>query len=420
MVTLSTKELRKLQEFLVRLGAAMNAADEPVYAVQQALRRVAAAYGMRDARISAFPTSLLVSLGGGESATLELTTPLASGPRLDQIAALHRLISEAERGAVQPAEGLRRLDEIRESVPRFGPVMSIGGYSVLAIGIALILEPAPYEMAAAAVFGAIVGVLRLVARNQRTLQVLLPVFAAFCIAALTALVIEHDLANPGLRALIASLVVFLPGAALTTAVLELAAGDMIAGASRLVWAGVQLLLLAFGILAGVEAVGIPPATVFARADSPLGEWAPWVGVLVFALGVFVSNSAPARSLGPLLIVLYAAWIGQFVGNELFGGYVSALIGALVMTPVATLVARLPSAMPAYASFLPGFWLLVPGALSLIGLTELAGDASAAGSDDFLAAIGSIFAVALGVLCGTQLEEWYGATTSRLARKREAG
>jgi hypothetical protein len=31
-VPLSTKELRKLQEFLVRLGAAMNAADEPVYA----------------------------------------------------------------------------------------------------------------------------------------------------------------------------------------------------------------------------------------------------------------------------------------------------------------------------------------------------------------------------------------------------
>jgi uncharacterized membrane protein YjjB (DUF3815 family) len=184
--------------------------------------------------------------------------------------------------------------------------------------------------------------------------------------------------------------------------------------------GLQLLLLAFGILAGVEAIGIPPATVFARADSPLGEWAPWVGVLVFALGVFVANSAPARSLGPLLIVLYAAWIGQFVGNELFGGYVSALIGALVMTPVATVVARLPSAMPAYASFLPGFWLLVPGALSLIGLTELAGDASAAGSDDFLAAIGSIFAVALGVLCGTQLEEWYGATTRRLARERGAG
>ena len=80
-VTVSTKERRELQEFLVRLGAAMNAADEPVYAVQQALRRVAAGYGMRDVRISAFPDLLLVSLAGGKSATLELTTPLASGPR---------------------------------------------------------------------------------------------------------------------------------------------------------------------------------------------------------------------------------------------------------------------------------------------------------------------------------------------------
>ena len=59
-------------------------------------------------------------------------------------------------------------------------------------------------------------------------------------------------------------------------------------------------------------------------------------------------------------------------------------------------------MPAHASFLPGFWLLVPGSLGLIGLTRLAGGG---GTQDLLATIGSIFAVALGVLCGTQLRAW---------------
>jgi uncharacterized membrane protein YjjB (DUF3815 family) len=114
---------------------------------------------------------------------------------------------------------------------------------------------------------------------------------------------------------------------------------------------------------------------------------------------------PPRAFTSLLVVLYAAWIGQVIGNELVGGYASGFVGALVMTPVAAVVARLPATMPAYASFLPGFWLLVPGAMSLIGLTELAGDASATGTEDFLAAIGSIMAVALGVLCGTQLLAW---------------
>jgi uncharacterized membrane protein YjjB (DUF3815 family) len=121
---------------------------------------------------------------------------------------------------------------------------------------------------------------------------------------------------------------------------------------------------------------------------------------VFAVGVAVANSAPPRSFPGLLIVLYAAWCGQVLGNALLGGYVSALIGAMVMTPVAVWVARLPSAMPANASFLPGFWLLVPGALGLIGLTQLAGDADAAGTEDLVATVVSIFAVAVGVLCGT--------------------
>ena len=59
-------------------------------------------------------------------------------------------------------------------------------------------------------------------------------------------------------------------------------------------------------------------------------------------------------------------------------------------------------MPPNASFLPGFWLLVPGALGLIGLTQVAGDSDVAGTEDLVATIVSIFAVAVGVLCGTLL------------------
>lgn len=405
---------QELQRFIVRLGAALNAVGEPVYAIQSSVMRVAAAYGVPAARITAFPTSLLVSLSGGESTVLELTTPRVEPPRLDRIAALHRLLEEAERGVVEPAEGIRRLDEIRDLEPRFGPWASIAGYGVLTIGIALILHPAPRDVLAAGIFGLIVGALRLVTRAP-TLQVLLPVVAAFCVAALTALAVEHDLADPGLRAMIAALVVFLPGAALTTAVLELAHGDMIAGSSRLVWSSVQLMLLAFGIVAGIEAVGVSSSQAFSSADAVLGDWAPWLGVLVFACGVIVANSVPPKAFGPLLIVLYAAWVGQVVGNHLFGGYISGLVGALVMTPVAAVAARLPSAMPVYASFLPGFWLLVPGAISLIGLTRLAGDTAKVGSGDFLAVVGSIIAVALGVLCGTQLVEWGGAALARRER-----
>jgi uncharacterized membrane protein YjjP (DUF1212 family) len=398
-----------LQTFVVELGAALEAAGEPVYSVQERLSRVAHAYGASSARISAFPTYIMVTLGRGEPATVELTSSLASSPRLDQIAALDRLVQQAERAEISAADGLGTLADIRDMKPRFGRLQSIAGYAVFTLGICLILHPAPRDVLAAAVLGAVVGGLRTVGERQPPLQTLMPVMAATAVAALAALAEKHDLAGPGLRAMVASLVVFLPGAALTTAVLELAAGQMISGASRLVSGVMQLALLAFGIVAGIQAVGVSTAQVFLESEDLLGEWAPWLGVFVFATGVVIANSTPPRSFPGLLVVLYAAWIGQVVGNEVLGGYMSALVGATVMTPVAFWVSRLPSAMPPSASFLPGFWLLVPGALGLIGLTQVAGDADAAGTEDLVATVVSLFAVAVGVLIGTLLLAWASAT-----------
>ena len=396
--------------FIARLGAAMSEMGEPVSVVQERLVTVAHAYGATDARVSAFPTYFMVSLGTGEPVALELTTSFGAQLRLDQFAAVDRLVADAERGTLPADEGLRRLDAIKVSTARFGRVVSVLGYCVLTVGLCLILHPAPSDVAAAVAFGLVVGMLRTFAAPRPNLQVMLPVLAAFIVSVMGAVAVRQELLDPALRAMVASLIVFLPGATLTTAVIELAAGQMVSGASRLVSGAVQLALLTFGILAGVEAVGLPSAEVLSAGGQQLGDWAPWLGVLVFAFGVTLTHSTPPRAFPALLLVLYSAWIGQLVGNVVLGAYVSAFVGALVMTPVAYLVARHPPAMPARASFLPGFWLLVPGALGLIGLTEFAGDAPGAGTTDLVATVSSIFAVALGVLCGTQLLA--GAETTR--------
>ena len=220
--------------------------------------------------------------------------------------------------------------------------------------------------------------------------------------------------------MIASLVVFIPGVALTTAFLELTEGQMIAGSSRLVWGATQLGLLAFGIVAGIGAVGVAPERAFSSSDAVLGWWAPWLGVLVFAVGVTIAHSAPPGAFASLLVVLYAAWTGQVVGNALFGGYMSGFVGAVVMTMVAYLVARLPSTMPVYAVFLAGFWLLVPGTLGLIGLTTALASPESASAEDVLGIVASIASVALGALCGVELHAWLARAGGRVRRVGRKG
>jgi uncharacterized membrane protein YjjB (DUF3815 family) len=83
-------------------------------------------------------------------------------------------------------------------------------------------------------------------------------------------------------------------------------------------------------------------------------------------------------------------------------------GALVMTPIALAVARLPGGPPSQVTFLPAFWLLVPGALGLIGVTEVVGNPAAASIGDLVRPIGSIVSIALGVLGGVSLYQGIGA------------
>jgi hypothetical protein len=84
-----------------------------------------------------------------------------------------------------------------------------------------------------------------------------------------------------------------------------------------------------------------------------------------------------------------------------------------MTRVAVWVSGFPRAMPPQASFLPDFWLLVPGALGLIGLAQFAGDARTAAAQELVSTVVSIYAVAVGVLFGSLLLASVGATRTRV-------
>ena len=72
---------------------------------------------------------------------------------------------------------------------------------------------------------------------------------------------------------------------------------------------------------------------------------------------------------------------------------------LVVTPVTALAAMQPTGPAARVSFIPAFWLLVPGALGLVGVADLLGG-DPGGPNPRAATIGTMVAIALGVLAGS--------------------
>ena len=406
-----------LQQFLLYLGSGLTAAGEAVNEIQDHLEAVAAAYGAPEARFAVLPTFLVVALDPSEPATLEPTYQLRGGLRLDQTAALYRLLKQARRGAVDPAEGTLAVVEAMRMPPRFGPALTIGGHALMAAGICLVLRPTPGDVALATAFGALVGVLRRLGDGRPRVQMIMPVAAAFVVASITFTLARHGWGDADLRAMIAPLVTFLPGAALTMGVVELSAAQIVTGSTRLVAGALQLVLLAFGLVAAAQAFGLPSTSSLVDAShNLLGWWAAPLGVLVFGLGVWIHGSAPRGSAPGLFLVLLVAFGGQAVGNALLGGYLGGFIGAFVMTPTARMVERTPTGPPALVTFLPAFWLLVPGALGLIGVTDYINNNDAmVGVQELVSTVGSMVAIALGVLCAYPLVD----SAERVARRVRA-
>lgn len=394
---------KELLEFTYRLGQAYLACGEQTALVELFLRRVATANGARRARIVAFPTALFVTMETGD----EERVTFAEGPiqslRLDQIAEVYTLGELAQKGAVTPADGLAQLTAILRKPARFGTVGVIVGHMVLTIGLSMVLAPSLVNMTTVALLGAVIAILKVLNRNRPILAAPLAVMAAVLVSLLVYLAIALGVSLEPRNALIPPLVTFLPGAMLTFGMVELAYGDMVSGSSRLITGFVQLVLLTFGLAAGAFLMGAAELAVTPGPTGTVQElaWAPWVGIGVFAVGVFLHFSAPPNALPWILAVLVPTFAMQRMAVPFVGTELSGFFGTLVATPLGFLIQQRFKGPPAMVTFLPSFWILVPGSLGLLSVKTMMSD-RAAGVEGIVTVIFAIASIALGTLVGASL------------------
>jgi uncharacterized membrane protein YjjP (DUF1212 family) len=382
--------------FVATLGATMAAANYPVTMVREVMAQTSRAYGL-DHQFLALPNYVQVGSPTGEG--LYIVNPDFS-LRYDQSFPLAQLVARAPSGTVDPAEGLVELDRIRNQEKRFPVWVTVIGYAVQSAGLALILQPTVLSLIGATLMGLLVGCLSVLGRRVEAVSYMLPTICSFLVAFCVFNFNEHwHMGHDSLRALAAPLATFLPGAAITLAVIELSTQHVVSGASRLVAGFMQIAQLAFGILIAAQLAGVADGALETTQINRLGAWAPLVGVIVYGLGAMLNFGPPTSFLPWMLLMLLTAYGGQWLGNELLGSYASGFGGGLVLIVFALAISHRPNTPPTVSLILPGFWLLVPGSLGFMGVTELIGTHSSA---IFTATLISMMSIAVGVQTGLLL------------------
>jgi uncharacterized membrane protein YjjP (DUF1212 family) len=395
----------RLLEMLGVLGRVMLAGAQPTNEVAATLDSLAAVYGKPEIRIIALPTLVMIEDPEQDRAQTSVFDANQRPLRLDQVDAIERLLHRAAQARTDPDSVIAEVDRIISAPPRFGFWASLTGHVLLTVGFGLVLSPTLPALPIYAVLGLIVGSLVLLGSRVPTLALVLPVLAAFVATAVTGL-IAPDLASQSVLSLVTPAIAsLLPGLTLTIATVELTNGQIIAGASRLLYGFATLALLAFGLYLGIVVAGI--STPHTSDSDRLGAWAPWAGILLVAIGYYLYSVAPRRSLIWILFALVVAYSGQLLGHMLLGAALSGLIGALIAVPAIYLVAHIRNAPPPAVMLTCAYWMMVPGSLGFIGLTE-AVSGTAGGTNTLIQTVGAIFAIAIGMVVGTGISRDTGA------------
>lgn len=394
-----------LDQFLVELGASMIESSQTVDDVEHQLIDIAGVMGAGGLEVIALPTAIMLEstpldTDNGSAARSRLRSIRGKGLRLDQVQAVDALARRARLGLVTARDGLDELDEIATRRPPHPRLVRSLGLGVLATGFSLALQPSPIGVVMAFVLGTAVGAI--ITLELPGFGPVTPTLLSFAVAlSVFALFDVYEGENP-IRLLIPPLLIFLPGAKITLGTIELAEGAIVSGTSRLTSGLIDLLLLATAIVAAASLIDLPQRELIDRPAPQLGTWSLLPAIVLIAYGYRYFSCATRHAVPWIVLVLSVALAGEQLAGLVFSPAVSAFFAAALMTPVVLAVDRRPEGPRAMVLFLPGFYLLVPGATGLIDVTERVSPGFSSGG--LLDTMLIVVAISLGVLFAKGGEE----------------
>lgn len=392
-----------LLKFLVEVSRTLTAAGIAVMSIESILKKICQAYGVKAEEVISLPTFLLIKIADGDSKALEITLQKPGVLPLDQVSRLYELIYLAENAEITPEQGIRRINEIINVKRQHNYIKNIFGYALFSTGLGMLFLPSFNGLFFCGALGAIAGLILAYSQDKPKLTLILPVLTAFIVSTIFFFGFKQGIIDGSLTIMVPALAYFIPGAVLSTGMFELAANNLVSGASRLVQGVVILLLLLFGVIVGLQVVGLSEDYIIADTAAPINCWAPYIGVLVFILGMYLLMSIRNKDMFGVLIVLFATFLGQQAGNYLLGGLSGAFIGSFIMTMLGTFLERSRLRTPYYVSIIPAFWILVPGALGFISLASLVENYSSSIAGLIQVAL-TFVAISTGLLIGAVIAD----------------
>ncbi len=355
-------------QLLLRLAEQLHRYGAPSHRVEGALVGLGQ---MLDLEVSIFcvPTMIEVAVGRGATQRSLMLRVEPGSPDLARLESMLAIIDGLRCGRLDPRGALDAVNAVADAPRRPRTLLTLGALAGTGAAAASIFGGGVREMVAASIICTAAGcVASLLGRHPS--RAALADFLAGAIVTLLAGIASALIAPTSASIVtIASLIVFLPGLGLATAMNELAMRQLVSGTSRLMGAIMTFVAIGFGAAIGDRIAKAMVSAPVDAAPSPLPAWALVPALLVAGASLTILYRAHRRDVGWVLLGTMTGFFGAAFGERLLGPALGVCVGATLVGLAGNLLARLRP-KPSALLIIPGITLLVPGSAGFRGLHAL--------------------------------------------------
>lgn len=364
---------KKRRKFLIRLAKTLHKCGTPAYQLETHLVKISEALELEGSFLISPTAITCVFWPKGDRENQEHTYISRVRPGdldLGLLARTDELVEQLCSGNRDLDEALLRLEDINNKPHPYPQWIILSAFGLASAAFSMLMGTSWTDVAVSCFIGFIVYFLVYWAENSYRRQTVVEPLTAIISAFLVTGISYYAPSMNNSLVVLASIIVFIPGLALTVGLSELAARDLISGTARIMDAAMVMFKLYFGAVLGF-ALGdifwsyLLPATL-PEIAIPLPGWSSWLAVLILSFCLMVMFKIRLKDAPWGISASFIAHGSSLLASAYFGISLGTFFAALALGIYANLYARWLKA-PAAIVILQGLVVLVPGSKIYMGL-----------------------------------------------------
>jgi uncharacterized membrane protein YjjP (DUF1212 family) len=355
-------EFRMKTRFVVKLGRALHECGTTSQRIERHLMNVTRMLGLNGSFMIS-PTTFTCAFWETDELDqfihIERVEPAENN--LGRLWEIDRLVESIADGRISFDEGNEQLERVIRAPWNYSPWANAFSWALSGGSFAALLSASTQDCIAATILSLVLFFITDLGSRHVRWKPVVTILAPFVSGVLAGGVAALGIGINVPFVILSSIIIFIPGLALTVALTEISVGQLISGSSRLVDASMMLVKLFFGAISGMAVA----AFLFHGNDGVavclpmLPYWKTWLAVAGLSFGLGIAFNIPPRKMLWGLLSAAIAFGAASLGEAWFGMHAGMFIGTLAVGIFSNLYSRVTRG-PGSILMTQGIVLLVPG------------------------------------------------------------